>query len=310
MGKRRDNQVSGGFTAVWTSLLLGAVIGIFALSGCGQSSQESPVLAIVNGESITLGEFDFRWSNLSESSKRRYQGEDGKRKFLDELISQELLMQEARKLGLEYSPEIRRRIQRFKEDLLLKEVMQEAVRTKVEISEQELESHYRKHGAVLPAPDRIDVSIIVSNNVYASKDIKRMLNEGINFGNLAKLYSTDTRTKKKGGELGLYKKGMVPSLPAEVEAFIEKARSGWTSDPIKTDAGYYLVRINSRKPGDTKSILLARERLKQEMYAQKRQQQIQNFLNQIKTTASIRIAESSKYMMEQSTPQPVKTSQQ
>ena len=310
MGSRRRDGVSGGFKIICAILLLGGIVGALEFSGCGQSSQESPVLAIVNGKSITLGEFDFRWSNLSESSKHRYEGESGKQKFLDELISQELLMQEAKKLGLEYSPEIRRRIQRFKEDLLLKEVMQEAVRAKVEITQQELDTHYQQHGAVLPAPDRIEVSIIVSNNVYASKDIKRMLNEGTNFSNLAKLYSTDGRTKKQGGELGLYKKGMVPKLPTEVEAFINKARSGWTSDPIKTDAGYYLVRINSRKPGDTKSILLARERLKQEIYAQKRQQQIQNFLSQIKTTASIRIAESSKYMMEKSKSQPVESSPQ
>lgn len=310
MGLRRRNSMSGGFKIICAILLLVGIVGALEFSGCGQSSQESPVLAIVNGKSITLGEFDFRWSNLSESSKHRYQGESGKQKFLDELISQELLMQEAKKLGLEYSPEIRRRIQRFKEDLLLKEVMQEAVRAKVEITELELETHYQQHGAVLPAPDRIDVSIIVSNNIYASKDIKRMLNGGTDFSNLAKLYSTDGRTKKQGGLLGLYKKGMVPKLPAEVEAFINKARSGWTSEPIKTDAGYYLVRINSRKPGDTKSILLARERLKQEIYAQKRQQQIQNFLSQIKTTASIRIAESSKYMMEKSKSQPVEASPQ
>lgn len=310
MGLRRRTGVSFGFKIICAILLLGGTVGALEFSGCGQSSQESPVLAIVNGKSITLGEFDFRWSDLSESSKSRYQGENGKQKFLDELISQELLMQEAKKLGLEYSPDIRRRIQRFKEDLLLKEVMREAVRAKVEITEQELERHYQQHGAILPAPDRIEVSIIVSNNIYASKDIKRMLNEGTKFSNLAKLYSTDGRSKAKGGDLGLFKKGMVPKLPHEVEAFIQKARSGWTSDPIKTDSGYYLVRINSRRPGDTKSILLARERLKQELYAQKRQQQIQNFLSQIKTTASIRIAESSKYMMERSESQPVESNPQ
>lgn len=304
MGLRRRAGVSRGIKIVCTILLILGTAGVMEFSGCGQSSQESPVLAIVNGKSITLSEFDFRWSDLSESSKNRYQGGSGKQKFLNELISQELLMQEAKKLGLEYSPDIRRRIQRFKEDLLLKEVMREAVREKVEITEQELASHYQKHGAVLPAPDRIEVSVIVSNNVYASKDIKRMLNEGTQFGNLAKLYSTDERTKKQGGNLGLFKKGMVSKLPNEVEAFINKARSGWTSEPIQTDSGYYLVHINSRKPGDTKSILLARERLKQELYAQKRQQQIQTFLSQIKTTASIRIAESSKYMMEKSESQP------
>ncbi len=274
-------------------MLLALLLLDFGLTGCRPPSQESPVLAIVNGRPIQLNEFEYRWTELSETTRARYESEGGKRKFLDDLIARELLMQEARKLGLQKSPRIRQQTQRYQERLLLDEVMIESVKAKVEISQEELESYYISRGAVLPAPDEIEVSQIVSNNIYASKDIRRMLREGVAFSALAKRYSTDPYTREKGGELGLYKKG---TAPPEVEEVIYRSRAGMTSDPIKTDSGYYIIRVTSRKPGNTKAILLTRERLKQELYAEKRQKQIEAFLTNLKKTASIRVADASKYL--------------
>lgn len=274
----------------------------FATTGCAPASQDNPVLAIVNGKAITLSEFDFRWSELPESARARYQSEGGKRQFLEELISRELLMQEARKRGLHRSPSVRYRTQRFEETLLLDQVMREAVKEKVEVSQEELEEYYASHGAVLPAPDRIEVSQIVSKNIYASRDIKRMLNEGVSFAALAKRYSTDQYSRAKGGDIGLYQKG---TAPPEVEAAIYKLRPGWTSDPIKTESGFYIVRVNSRKPGDTKAVMAARERLKQELYSEKRQTHIKAYLVNLKSSATIRIGDASKYVTGSSGPLPV-----
>ena len=273
-------------------LLAAATLGI-GFSGCTPKKAESPVVVIVNGRPITLAEFEYRWSELSPSTRERYEREGGRRKFLDDLISRELIMQEARKRGLTKSPTIRQRTQRFKEQLLLDEVMRDAVKAKVEATPDELDAYYIAHGAILPAPDRIKVSQIVSNNIYASKDIRRMLSEGISFSGLAKRYSTDKASRENGGALGLYKKGMAPP---EVEDVIYKLRPGITSEPIKTDSGYYLVRVTSRKPGNTKAILAARERLKQEILAEKRQRNIKAFLARLKDGASIRIQEGSKYV--------------
>ena len=282
---------------------LGAVLLIgVVLSGCAPASQDNPVVAIVNGKAITLSEFDFRWSELPESTRARYESEGGKRQFLEELISRELLMQEAKKRGLHRSPSVRYRTQRFEEKLLLDQVMREAVKAKVEVSQEELEEYYAAHGAVLPAPDRIEVSQIVSKNIYAARDIKRMLDEGVAFANLAKRYSADQYTKSKGGELGLYQKG---TAPQEVEEAIYRLRPGRTSEPIKTESGFYIVKVTSRKRGDTKAVLAARERLKQELYSEKRQTHIKTYLANLKSSATIRIGDASKYVTGSSGPLPV-----
>ncbi len=274
-------------------LVLGLLCCLLAGAGaCAPASHDTQVLAIVNGRPITLSEFDFRWSELPATTRERYETEGGKQRFLEELIARELLMQEARRLGLHRSPTIQVRSQRYKEKLLLEEVTR-AVTSSVDISEEELEAYYARHGAVLPPPDRIEISQIVTSNVYAARDIKRMLDEGISFPTLARRYSTDQFSRARGGDLGLYQKG---TAPPEVEDKIYRLRPGRVSDPIKTESGYYLVKVTSRKPGDRQEVLQARELLKQELVAEKRQQHVEDYLQRLKENAAIRIAGSSNYV--------------
>lgn len=272
-------------------LVLGLLCCLLA-GACAPASHETQVLAIVNGRPITVSEFDFRWSELPATTRERYESEGGKQRFLEELIARELLMQEARRLGLHRNPTIQVRSQRYKEQLLLEEVTR-AVTSSVDIGEEELEAYYAQHGAVLPPPDRIEVSQIVTSNVYAARDIKRMLDEGIRFQTLARRYSIDEFSKGRGGELGLYQKG---TAPAEVENAIYRLRPGRVSDPIKTESGYYLVKVTSRRPGDRQEVLRTREVLKQELIAEKRKQHVENYLQRLKENAAIRIAGSSNYV--------------
>src|SRR4051812_42044128 len=123
------------------SLFLGGLLislGL-ALSNC-TPQQEEPVLALVNGRAITQLEFDVRWNELSEATKTRYEKDGGKRRFLDELITRELLMQEARRQGLDQNDGIRDKAQRYKEQLILDELLKDRLRTKVELTQAELDA--------------------------------------------------------------------------------------------------------------------------------------------------------------------------
>ena len=95
---------------------------------------------MINGRSITQSEFDMRWEELSQATRARYEKEGGKRRFLDELIMRELLMQEARKQGLDQADEIREKTRQFKEQLILDELLKDRIKTKVEVSKEELDT--------------------------------------------------------------------------------------------------------------------------------------------------------------------------
>lgn len=287
--------IAGRCTSL-TALFLGGILaGLWlTLSGC-TTQQEEPVVALVNGRAITQYEFDIRWGELSEATRARYIKEGGKRRFLDELITRELLMQEARRQGLDQNDGIRDKAQRYKEQLILDELLKDKLQSKVELTQAELDAYYEKHARELLDPLKVHVAQMLLPNFPAAKDLETQVNRGGDFGKFAQRYSIDDKTKAKGGDLGPYRKGLV--IP-EVDAVIHTLRPGMVSAPIKTDAGYYLVMITPLDKEIIQADLATRERLRQELLADKRRKRFEEVIADIRTNATIRLADASRYITE------------
>jgi len=282
-------------TSLISLFIVGLLAGLgLALTSCAPQ-QEEPVLALVNGRAITQIEFDVRWGELSEATRARYDKEGGKRRFLDELITRELLMQEARRQGLDQNDGIRDKAQRYKEQLILDELLKDKLRTKVELTQAELDAYYEKHARELLAPLKVNVSQMLLANLPAAKDLESQINHGGDFGKFAQRYSIDGKTKAKGGDLGPYRKDLV--IP-EVDAVIHTLKPGMVSAPIKTDAGYYLVMITPLEKEIIQADLATRERLRQELLADKRRKRFEEVIADIRTNATIRLADASRYITE------------
>ncbi|WP_243296300.1 peptidylprolyl isomerase [Bacillus litorisediminis] len=130
--------------------------------------------------------------------------------------------------GFQNEEEFRRAI---KLDLL----RQEAAMSQV--SDEDLEKYYNEEWA----PPRNVRHILVEDEATA-KEVKQKLEEGGDFAELAKEYSTDPGSKEKGGELGEVSKGqMVPEF--EEAAFNLKVNE--ISDPVKSQYGYHIIQVTS-----------------------------------------------------------------
>jgi len=277
-------------------LLVAAACVWLPVAGCTQaSSDESPVLAIVNGKPITQSEFDVRWAELPEARQAGYQREGGKKKFLDDLIARELLLQEARRLGLDQTMDVREKTQRFQEQLALDALMREIANSRVQITQEELEAYYLAHSSAVLATEHIRAAQIIVPTAVQALEVKKQLEEGADFAKLAQKVSIDQATKFRGGDLGPYRKG---AAPPEIEAAILTQTPGTVSEPIKVEAGFALVKVISRDPLDAWSAHVARERLKQELYAEKQRQQYEELLTTLRRKATIRLAEASRILPE------------
>jgi peptidyl-prolyl cis-trans isomerase C len=271
-----------------------------ALPGCTTQQQEEPVVALVNGRAITQTEFDIRWRELSEATRARYQKEGGKRRFLDELVTRELLMQEARRRGLDQSNAIRDKTQRYKEQLILDELLKDKLQSKVEITEAELAAYYEIHAHELLDPLKVQVSLMLLPNFPAAKALETQVNRGGSFANFAKRYSIHETSKARGGDLGPYRKGLV--VP-EVDAVIHSLKPGLISAPIKTEDGYYLVMTIPLDSETIQADLATQERLRQELLADKRRKRFEDVIADIRANAAIRLGDASRYISEDTAPQ-------
>jgi len=282
------------FVAVRLLSLLACTIGstLLLLTGCTPPPEEG-ILALVNGQQITQTEFDTRWGELAEATRARYEKKGGKRLFLDELITHELLMQEARKLGLDQNDAIRERVQRYREQLILDELLKDRIKAKVELSKEELDAFYEKHADELLTSLKVRVWQMLLPNVSAAKDLEHQVNQGGDFAKFAQRYSIDGKSKANGGDLGPYRNGLV--IP-EVDAVVHSLKPDLISAPIKTDAGYYLVKITALDKEIIQADVAVRERLRQELLNEKRRRRFDGVIADIRAKAIIRLDEASRYI--------------
>ncbi|MCP8899369.1 peptidylprolyl isomerase [Gilvimarinus xylanilyticus] len=101
-------------------------------------------------------------------------------------------------------------------------------------------------------PERVDAAhILVAVNGDRSAeeaealalDIRKKLNTGADFNDLAKQYSDDPSVSQNGGELGVFEYSEM------VGPFSEKAFSlveGEVSEPVKTRYGFHLIKLNKK----------------------------------------------------------------
>jgi peptidyl-prolyl cis-trans isomerase C len=265
---------------------------LLSLVGCTPPQAEERVVAFVNGKPITQTELDHEWADLPDATKARYEKEGGRQVFLKELVDHEMLLQEARRQGLDLDDAIRDRVRRYKEKLLIDELLKDRMKTTVELTKEELDQYYEQHASELLTPLKVRVAQMLLPNYPAAKDLETQVNRGGDFGKFAQRYSIDYKTKAKGGDLGPYRKGLV--IP-EVDDAIRTLKPGMISAPIKAESGYYLVMITALEPEIIQADLAKRERLRQELLYLKRKQYFDSVIAEIKGKAVVRLADGSRF---------------
>ncbi|MGG5253346.1 peptidylprolyl isomerase [Neobacillus sp. SM06] len=118
-------------------------------------------------------------------------------------------------------------------------MMQEKAALKeVKVTDKELKDYYDKY-----QPDIKARHILVKDEATAN-DVKKQLDAGAKFEDLAKKYSQDTGTAQKGGDLGWFGTGkMDPAF--EKAAFALKLNE--ISGPVKTSYGYHIIQKTGEK---------------------------------------------------------------
>lgn len=119
----------------------------FVSTGCGNT--DSTVLARVNRSKITIADLKAQLAELPPQMQQAVMMDPkARREFIDDLIGIEVVLQEARRRGLDKDPEFKRRVDEFIKNELFNILLREELAGKVTFpSDKEVREYYDRHKA-------------------------------------------------------------------------------------------------------------------------------------------------------------------
>ena len=265
------------------------VLSVLCSTSCDKTTPHNgQELARVNGHVITLEEFEQEMERLPEPAKLQMISDDERRKFLQELINQELLLQEAKKRRLHENEEILTDVEKYKKGLIINALGEELCLGKDEVSDEEMEAYYQENKKEFVL-EQVWIRHILLKTLEEAKEIKKRLHQGEDFVTLAKQYSIWPPTKMKGGDLGYIKRGMAHKSFEEAAFSLKKP--GDLSDIVKTEFGYNIIRLEDKIGPRQLTFSEVQDEIRNKLRKKKREKILTTYLQDLREKAQVRINE-------------------
>ncbi|AZJ19331.1 peptidylprolyl isomerase [Bacillus wiedmannii] len=219
--------------------IITALISILMLAACGQKNSSATV--------ATATDSTIKKSDFEKQLKDRY-GKD----MLYEMMAQDVITKkykvsdddvdkEVQKAKNQYGDQFTAVLENnrlkdeadFKNQIKFKLAMNEAI--KKSVTEKDVKDHYKPE---------IKASHILVSDENEAKEIKKKLDAGASFEELAKQESQDLLSKDKGGDLGYFNSGR---MAPEFETAAYKLKVGQISNPVKSPNGYHIIKLTDKK---------------------------------------------------------------
>jgi peptidyl-prolyl cis-trans isomerase C len=222
------------------------------------ASADDKIVMTVGTEKVTAKEYNAIVKALPDQFRSQAEG-PMKRQVAEQVASVKLLAQEARKRGLDKDQDVQTRIQlqadnllagaAFSEILKATSVDDAALRKQYEARKNEYETAEARHilikfkGSPVPAKEG-QKELTEEEALSKVQEIRKQILAGGDFAEIAKKESDDAGSGANGGTLGNFGRGQM--VPAFDEA-VFKQPIGELSEPIKTQFGYHIIRVDKRE---------------------------------------------------------------
>jgi peptidyl-prolyl cis-trans isomerase C len=254
--------------------------------GCGKK-QDGKVVATVDGEKITLEEFNKELDRIPANMKMLVLTQSGKQSFLDRYVVKRLLLEEAKKENIEKDKEFQERANDIKEQLLIESLLKKKVTTNINPSEQELKDYYEKNKEKFKTGQEVDTRQILVKTEKEAKEIKSKLDKGEDFADVAKRYSIDPSAKATGGSIGFHAKGTL--LPEYEAVAFNMTKVGQISSPVKSQLGYHIIQLQGVKPPSYTPFDEVKDFIKQRIVQEKQNEVLEKYVADLKSKAKITV---------------------
>ncbi len=288
------------------------------------------IVAIVNDDIITLSDFRAEHDMIYEVLRSQLQGEEFTKQYeaqkaalLDKMITEKLLLQEARKKDLNVDEQLRAFIENIKTQyslgsdeefrralaqqgidyeswrsqqekaLLQQTVVYAEVGRDIAIDETDVINYYDLHPEEFTEPEEYKLrGIILLKEGKSQEEIqlkKREIDErlaaGEDLATLAGEYS-DGPQKESQGDMGTFQRG---HLAAGLQEAVENLGEGEMTPWIEMPNGWYLIKLEEKKESRLKPFEEVKKEIEDKLFNQEQQVKIEQYLKDLRDRSYIKI---------------------
>ncbi len=256
----------------------------FLLIGCepppppvpGTMERTGAVLQVVNGLNVTQGMVDAQVEQLPANVRDSLMARGGMEKLKDNVITGEILYQEALKQKLDQDPKVKVGIAFAERNALVTALLERTVEART--TDEAVKKWYDDHAVQFAKPQAKARHILVADEAEAKKLFAEVQANRDQFATLALTKSTDKGSAKEGGSLGWFEKArMVPEFADAVFA----ANKGDLVGPIKSKFGYHIIEVEDKRE------LVPVEDVKDKIKEQLRNEVITTYIDELKKASTI-----------------------
>jgi len=281
-------------------LLLASACVTLILSGCdkpttssGESGKDSatttttaPItaagdsksVATVNDTVITLDQFnEYAAQRIQPGSKPTAAEATA---IVNEMVSLELVVQDAIKKGLDKKPDVVKNIESQRRVLLANAALKDYIETHP-ITDEQLKKEYDQRIAGAGSKELKARHILVKTEAEA-KAIIAQLGKGADFAKLAKVKSSDS-SAKEGGDLGWFNPNQMVKPFSDAALALKKGE--YTKTPVQSQFGWHVIKLEDSRSPQVPAFDQMKERVRSFM----QQKMSQDFIESLKTAGKVEI---------------------
>jgi parvulin-like peptidyl-prolyl isomerase len=310
--------------------IIGLCLILVALSGLFGQDLVEAIVAVVNEDIITLSEYKQEYNSRMRMIRAQLQGEELaqqqkllKENLLESLITDLLLLQEARKLGLNVTEQMKMTLENIKrennltsdeqlkralaeqgvayedflrqmeQNMLKQNIIFNKVGSKIVIDDSEIVSYYKVHQEDFIDPIEYTLKMIYvateGKNAQEVESKKELIDQKIeaneDFGQVASEFSEGPE-KDSQGDLGSYKKG---ELQKDLEQAVEDLEVGAVTPWLNMQGAWVRLNLVDKKDRRLKDFQEVRKEIERMLFEEKQQEELEKYMMDIRSKSYIKV---------------------
>ncbi len=270
--------------------------------------QAAKPLAKVGTTTITLGDYAAALENMDQFDQLRYQSTERRKELLQEMITVELLAQEAVAKGYDKDPLAQQELRAILRDAMLAEARKGAPAPN-DVPEGDVRAYFEAHRADYKDPERRRVAAVVLSDEASAKAAletakKNAALGATQWGELVRAKSIDPQARANvpvdlAGDLGIVSppgdnRGENPRVPDEVRAAVYTIPEvNGIADKVASAGGkFYVVRLVQKLPAHERSYAEAERAIRVKLAQDKLRAKEDELLAELRKSIKIEVDES------------------